>query len=182
MVLCLLVLGGGLPACGGAGPLSPGSGRSPLCPVQPLLTVSWVLSSWAWKEQPQGGGGGAPSCADPGTLPAPRGWGHSVVRLSRLPCPSPRPRLRPPLTALCSRCSHLPPRGQEELQGMPQKGWGQPPRRGSAHPTQTPASQRGAHTRPLLRQPSPAPPRMLGCSGPAREPQCAPGAQAWPQA
>lgn len=36
------------------------------------------------------------------TLPAPRGWGHSAVSRSVL-------SVRPPVTALCSHCSHPPP-------------------------------------------------------------------------
>jgi len=94
-----------------------------------------VLSSWAWKEHPQGGGGGATSLADPTDPPGSEGLGSQRCE---------------PLGAVCPPPSHCPvftlqspaPRGQEELQVMPQKGWGQPPRhRSSAHPTQTPASQ-----------------------------------------
>ena len=61
-----------------------------------------VLSSWAWKEHPQGGGGGATSLADPTDPPGSSGWGHSAVSRSVL-------SVRPPVTALCSHCSHPPP-------------------------------------------------------------------------
>ena len=93
---CLLVLGADFqPAGGGVTP-----GLAGPAPPHCLPGSGSVLSSWAWKEHPQGGGGGATSLADP-TLPAPRGWGQRCEPLSAA-CP-------PPLSASPTHCPVFTP-------------------------------------------------------------------------
>lgn len=130
---CLLVLGADFqPAGGGVTP-----GLAGPAPPHCLPGSGSVLSSWAWKEHPQGGGGGATSLADP-TLPAPRGWGQRCEPLSAA-CP-------PPLSASPTHCPVFTPQspapqGPGRAPGDAAEGVGAAPRhRSSAHPTETPAA------------------------------------------
>ena len=143
VAVCLLVLGGGLPACGGPGP-SPSS----LSPQ-----VRYVLLGL--EGAPSGRGQRCNQPCRPSRPPGTEGLGSQ--RCEPPPAASSVPRrLRPPLTALCSGRSHPPPSGQEELQVMPQKGWGQPQELSSPHSdtckpafTSTSSDAQASHVTPV---------------------------------